>query len=207
MQKYYQSKKTLCNKRNIRILQPWRLYNCFCWDQMLLWKEMIGIRKKISPHYTLFASTTCLPFKNPNTLSQDTDWSAYLIKHDQDKWASLWDYGTYHIGDQRRLRRACASAFAVRTHEEWKQMEGLTKNQTSSPTRWLHLRIWRMSLRRTKSAIISWAGSNSVLFNVYNISVIGVFSSLCNSKTSRSKRKLPCKASLQCTLFIFPEKI
>ena len=24
------------------------------------------------------------------------------------KWAS-WDYGTYHIGDQRRLRRSCAS--------------------------------------------------------------------------------------------------
>ena len=26
------------------------------------------------------------------------------------KWASSWDYGTYHIGDQRRLRQACASA-------------------------------------------------------------------------------------------------
>ena len=25
-------------------------------------------------------------------------------------WASTWDYGTYHIGDQRRLRRACISA-------------------------------------------------------------------------------------------------
>ena len=25
-------------------------------------------------------------------------------------WPSSWDYGTYHIGDQRRLRRACASA-------------------------------------------------------------------------------------------------
>ena len=25
-------------------------------------------------------------------------------------WASSWDYGTYHIGDQRRLRRVCASA-------------------------------------------------------------------------------------------------
>ena len=25
-------------------------------------------------------------------------------------WASSWDYGTYHIGDQRRLRPACASA-------------------------------------------------------------------------------------------------
>ena len=25
-------------------------------------------------------------------------------------WASSWDYGSYHIGDQRRLRWACASA-------------------------------------------------------------------------------------------------
>ena len=25
-------------------------------------------------------------------------------------WASSWGYGTYHIGDQRRLRRACGSA-------------------------------------------------------------------------------------------------
>ena len=25
-------------------------------------------------------------------------------------WASSWDYGTYHIGDQRRLRRDCASS-------------------------------------------------------------------------------------------------
>ena len=25
-------------------------------------------------------------------------------------WASSWDYGTYHIGDQQRLRRACACA-------------------------------------------------------------------------------------------------
>ena len=26
------------------------------------------------------------------------------------KWASSWDYGTYHLGDQWRLRRAYASA-------------------------------------------------------------------------------------------------
>ena len=25
------------------------------------------------------------------------------------KWVSSWDYGTYHIGDQQRLRRVCAS--------------------------------------------------------------------------------------------------
>ena len=34
------------------------------------------------------------------------------------------------------------------------------KNQTSSPTGWMHMRVWRMSLLRTKSTTISWDGSN-----------------------------------------------
>ena len=50
-------------------------------------------------------------------------------------------------------------AFAVRTHEVWKQTKGPTKNQTSSPTGWLHMGVWRMSLWRTKSTIISYHGS------------------------------------------------
>ena len=33
------------------------------------------------------------------------------------------------------------------------------KKQTSSPTGWLRMRVWRMSLRRTKRTIISWCGS------------------------------------------------
>ena len=32
-------------------------------------------------------------------------------------------------------------------------------NQTSSPTGWLRMHVWRMSLRRMKSTIISWHGS------------------------------------------------
>ena len=42
-------------------------------------------------------------------------------------------------------------------------MKGPTKNQIYSPTGWLRMHIWRMSLRRTKSAIISWAGSFNYL--------------------------------------------
>ena len=34
-----------------------------------------------------------------------------------------------------------------------------TKNQTWSPIGWLRMRVWRMSLRWTKSTIISWDGS------------------------------------------------
>ena len=55
--------------------------------------------------------------------------------------------------------RCLARAFAVCTHEEWKQTKGPTKIQTSSANGWLRMRVWRMSLQRTKSAIISWHGS------------------------------------------------
>ena len=37
-----------------------------------------------------------------------------------------------------------------------------TKNQTFSPTGWLRMRVWRMSLRRMKSTIISWHSSFAV---------------------------------------------
>ena len=36
---------------------------------------------------------------------------------------------------------------------------GSRRNQASSPTGWLRMRVWRTSLRRTKSTIISWHGS------------------------------------------------
>ena len=45
--------------------------------------------------------------------------------------------------------------------------KGLTKNQTSSPTGWLHMRIWRMSVRWMESTIISWEGS--FIFCVFQI--------------------------------------
>ena len=81
-------------------------------------------------------------------------------------WASSWDYGTYHKGDQQRLRRACASAQSrqsLHCSHTWSIEidKGSDQNQTSSFTGWLHMHFWRMSLRRTKSAIISWAGSIS----------------------------------------------
>ena len=79
-------------------------------------------------------------------------------------WACSWDYGTDHIGDQRRLRRACASAqsrqsMRFRTHEVWKLTKDATKKQTSSPSRWLRMRVLRLRLRGTKRTIISWVGS------------------------------------------------
>ena len=79
-------------------------------------------------------------------------------------WASSWDYGTSHIGNQRRLRRACASEQSCQSlccSHTW-SMEvdkgSDKKNHTSSSSGWLRMRVWRTSLRRTKSAIISWDG-------------------------------------------------
>ena len=44
------------------------------------------------------------PFGAPLTSDSDNTWPL------RNNWAISWDYGTYHIlGDQRRLRRACAS--------------------------------------------------------------------------------------------------
>ena len=64
--------------------------------------------------------------------------------------ASSWDYGTYHISDQRRLKRACAFAPSLQSLQcsrTWSMKidEGSNKKQTSSPTGWLRMRIWRMN--------------------------------------------------------------
>ena len=48
----------------------------------------------------------------------------------------------------------------------WNRTRGLPKNQTSSPTGWLRMHVWRMSLRKTKSTIISWAGSIYLFFTL-----------------------------------------
>ena len=74
----------------------------------------------------------------------------------------------YHIGDKWWLGLACAS---VQSHQSlhcphiWSMEvdKGSAKNQTSRATGWLRMHIWWMSLRRTKSAIISWDGSFGLL--------------------------------------------
>ena len=100
-------------------------------------------------------------------------------------WASSWDYGTYHIGDQRRLRRACTSAQSRKSlrcsHTLSMEVdEGSDQNQTSSPIGWLRMRVWRMSLRRTKSTIISWDGSYEEINKVNKI---------CSYQTKKNTHK------------------
>ena len=50
------------------------------------------------------------------------------------KWASSWDYATYHIGEQRRLRRACASVqspWSLRCLHIWSMEVDKGSNQKS----------------------------------------------------------------------------
>ena len=75
------------------------------------------------------------------------------------------------MGDQRRLRPAFASAQSRQSFRCWHTWsmdvdEGSDQNQTCSPTGWLRMHFWRMSLRRTQSTIISWHCSISFLLNV-----------------------------------------
>ena len=83
---------------------------------------------------------------------------------DSSIWASSWDYGTYHIGDQQWLRWACTSTQSRQSlccSHTWNMEadKGLDQKSDIHPTGWLHMQVWRMSLRRTKSTIISWDGS------------------------------------------------
>ena len=65
------------------------------------------------------------------------------------------------------LRASAQSRQGLRCSHTWSMEvdEGSDQNQTSSPTGWLRMRVWRMSLRRTKSTIILWAGSFSLYHN------------------------------------------
>ena len=103
-----------------------------------------------------------------NNYKSYVDWCSFNFA--LNKWASSWDYGTYHIGDQRRLRRACASEQSPQSIRcshtcSMEVDERSYKNQTLSLTGWLRMHVWRMSLLRTKSTIISWDGSNKTYEN------------------------------------------
>ena len=102
--------------------------------------------------------------------SSELHWSHQFawINNARDKWASSWDDNTYHIGDQRRLRRPCASAQSHQSLRCTAHMKYGSRRRVKpkcrhlAPTGWLCMCVWRMSLQRTKSTIISWHGSNEV---------------------------------------------
>ena len=78
--------------------------------------------------------------------------------------------------------------------------KGPTKNQTSSPTGWLCMGVWRMSLRRTESTIISWDGPN-----IFSFRFTILWLTLCQINTHieievRVKMSLICEQWIQYIL-------
>ena len=82
-------------------------------------------------------------------------------------WASSSDYGTYHIGNRRRLRWACTfeqSPQSLRCSHTWSMEVDEGSDQKSNIYRhWMdaHAQL-KNALWRTKSIIISWHGSVNV---------------------------------------------
>ena len=83
------------------------------------------------------------------------------------KITSSWDY-LWFLSHRRpakaqaslRIRAVLLEPLLFAHMKHGSRRRGPSKYQTSSPTGWLRMRVWRMSLRRTKIAIISWDGSN-----------------------------------------------
>ena len=129
------------------------------------------------------------------------------------KWASSWDYGTYHIGNQRRLRRACASTQSrqsLHCSHTWSMEvdEGADENiRHVAPLDGCTCAVWRMSLRRTKSTIISWLGSNCLCRHVdscnffYNPQL-----QVCNNNKEKEWMSKDCKfikSKASCSIFLW----
>ena len=79
--------------------------------------------------------------------------------------------GSGELAHPRNLTRD----FAVHTYEVWMETKSPTTNQTSSPTGLLSMHVWRMSLQRTKSTIISWDGSNYCQITTISVSLAQFF--------------------------------
>ena len=100
------------------------------------------------------------------------------------KGASSWDYGTCHIGDHRRLKQACAvlpepSLFKHMKYGGWRKVR--PKIRHLAPLDGCTC-VWRTSLQRTKSAIITWDGSIFIFFFFFCITdlftgIIRIFNS------------------------------
>ena len=117
----------------------------FPWHNIVF--MMRGLRTTDSQH---------LRFKSNNSLSNNFVSHFLFNKTMKTLEGKLFTFYVIFLGAIKTLFWPHESRHSLRCSH-------IQKNQTSSPTGWLRMRVWRMSLRRTKSAVISWAGS----FNLY----------------------------------------
>ena len=87
---------------------------------------------------------------------------AYSASRDQTQDALGSPYEPAHeiILSHRRPAHPCNPELSLFAHLKHGSRRSVRpKNQTSSSTEWLRMRVWIISLRRTKSTITSWDGS------------------------------------------------
>ena len=108
--------------RSLAPLNGWACAVKICHDGMLEDTNSLDGAQIIETHSQLFELTravitlNCMPLMLPGkwtyihcSCGRHLRLKRWNCQND-DIWASSWDYATYHIGDQRRRRRACASA-------------------------------------------------------------------------------------------------
>ena len=92
-------------------------------------------------------------------------------------WAAPSEFGTYRLCEQRRFRRACASAQSRQNlrcsliqavSQEWVKRNLQTENQIPGPSEWLGMRSWNLSWRNARRHKFAWRGPimNCFLYNL-----------------------------------------
>ena len=79
------------------------------------------------------------------------------------KWTASSEFGTYRLCEQRRFRRACASA---RSYKQWIKRNLQRESQIPSPSEWLGMRSWNLSWRNARRHKFAWRGPNYVFLNL-----------------------------------------
>ena len=121
-----------------------------------------------------------------------------LVKESISKtvWASSWDYGTYHTGYQRRLRRACSSAqscLSLHCSHTWSMEVDKGSNQTFNP---MSRNLWTIylplppNIYHNTDICYIWTASSE--FGTYRLCEQRRFRRACASAQSRQ--------NLRCSL-------
>ena len=90
-----------------------------------------------------FRPSVCAQTESLELVIFNNEWVFLLI--DNNIWTASSEFGTYRLCEQRRFRRACASAqsrqnFAARSYKQWVKRNLQTESQIPGPSEWLGMR-------------------------------------------------------------------
>ena len=74
------------------------------------------------------------------------------------KWTAISEFGLYRLCEQRRFRRACASA--ARSYKQWVKRNLQSESQIPGPSEWLGMRSKKLSWRNARRHKFAWRGPN-----------------------------------------------